>query len=71
MGQQMPNRRAWFVWSRCLAKNITDGALMERELIAYALIGTMVLVGITWGGIAWRKRQRRKLRLRGIKHYGH
>ncbi len=44
---------------------------MDREVIAYALIGIMVLVGITWGGVAWRKRQRRKLRLRGIKHYGH
>lgn len=44
---------------------------MDRELIAYALIGAMVLVGLTWGGITWRKRQRRKLRLRGIKRYGH
>jgi hypothetical protein len=44
---------------------------MTREIIAYALIGAVALVGAVWGGVAWRSHSRNKLRRRGIKRYGH
>jgi len=44
---------------------------LPREVIAYTLIAAIALGGAVWSGIAWRRHVRRKLRLRGIKDYGH
>ena len=48
---------------------MVDRPLESRELIAYALLATIVLIGgVTWVVTA-RKRAARKRRLRGIKYY--
>ena len=44
---------------------------LTRELIAYAIIGVVALIVIPWAIVAQRRRQRRRLRQRGIKRYGH
>ena len=44
---------------------------LPREIIAYTLIGAMVLGGAIWGVIARRAYVRRKLRRQGIKRFGH
>ena len=44
---------------------------LTRELIAYAIIGVVALIVIPWAIVAHRRRQRRRLRQRGIKRYGH
>ncbi|SNS56832.1 hypothetical protein SAMN06295912_10967 [Sphingomonas laterariae] len=43
---------------------------MAREMIAYGLIGVMVVGGAIWSTIAWRRHQRVKLRRRGISPTG-
>lgn len=48
-----------------------QGYAVDRELIAYGLIGVTILVAAPWGWATWRRRQRQKLRRRGIKTYGH
>ncbi|MGN7161617.1 hypothetical protein [Sphingomonas sp. SAFR-052] len=44
---------------------------LSREFLAYAIIGVVALIVIPWAIIAYRRRQRRRLRQRGIKRYGH
>lgn len=44
---------------------------IDRKLIAYGLIGLVIVIAAPWTWIAYRKRQRLKLRRRGIKTYGH
>ncbi|PXA93120.1 hypothetical protein DMC47_22780 [Nostoc sp. 3335mG] len=44
---------------------------LSRELLAYAIIGVVALVVVPWAIVAYRRRQRRRLRQRGIKRYGH
>jgi hypothetical protein len=42
-----------------------------REFIAYAIIGTALLVAVPWTAYVIQSRRRGKLRRRGIKKYGH
>lgn len=42
-----------------------------REIVAYGLIGLALIVFVTWLSFALARRKRRKLRLRGIKTFGH
>jgi hypothetical protein len=44
---------------------------LSRELLAYAIIGVVALIVVPWAIVAYRRRQRRRLRQRGIKRYGH
>lgn len=44
---------------------------ITRELVAYAIIGTLLVVAIPTGVVVMRRRRREKLRRRGIKTYGH
>jgi type II secretory pathway pseudopilin PulG len=44
---------------------------LSRELVAYAIIGVLVVVAIPTVAIVMRRRKREKLRRRGIKTYGH
>lgn len=44
---------------------------LSRELVAYAIIGVVLLIGIPTIAIILRNRRRQKLRRRGIKTYGH
>jgi hypothetical protein len=44
---------------------------LSREFLAYAIIGVVALIVIPWAIVAYRRRQRRRLRQRGIKRYGH
>ncbi|MFK3890646.1 hypothetical protein [Sphingomonas sp. NPDC079357] len=44
---------------------------LSRELVAYAIIGVLVIVAVPTGIVIARKRRREKLRRRGIKTYGH
>ncbi len=44
---------------------------ISREVVAYAIIGFVLLIGIPTIAISLRKRRRQKLRRRGIKTYGH
>lgn len=44
---------------------------VSRELLAYAIICTVLLIGVPALGVMLRRRKRRKLRQRGIKRYGH
>ena len=44
---------------------------LSRELLAYAIIGVVVLIGVPAIGVMLHRRKRRKLRQRGIKRYGH
>lgn len=47
------------------------GDVLTREMIAYGLIGLILIGAVTSGGIGWRRHQRTKLRRRGIKRHGH
>ena len=44
---------------------------LSREFLAYAIIGVVALIVVPWAVVAYRRRQRRRLRQRGIKRYGH
>ncbi len=44
---------------------------LSRELVAYAIIGVLVIAAVPAGLVALRRRRREKLRRRGIKTYGH
>ena len=44
---------------------------MTRELLAYSIIAAVVVIGAPIVLVTFRRRQRRKLRQRGIKRYGH
>ena len=44
---------------------------MTRELIAYGLIGLIVLIGLPLATRAWIARKRLRLRRQGIKRHGH
>ncbi len=45
--------------------------MVDRELIAYAIIGTVVFAAVAGWALTRRKRKIEKLRRRGIKTYGH
>lgn len=45
--------------------------LLDREVIAYAIIGALALVAAAGWVLTRRKRKIAKLRRRGIKTYGH
>ncbi|WP_293966317.1 hypothetical protein [Sphingomonas sp.] len=47
------------------------GMDVSRELLAYAIIGVVLLIGGPALGVTLHRRKRRKLRQRGIKRYGH
>ena len=47
------------------------GMDLSRELLAYAIIGVVLLVGGPALAVMLHRRKRRKLRQRGIKRYGH
>ncbi|WP_156347821.1 MULTISPECIES: hypothetical protein [unclassified Sphingomonas] len=47
------------------------GMDVSRELLAYAIIGIVLLIGGPALGVVLHRRKRRKLRQRGIKRYGH
>jgi type II secretory pathway pseudopilin PulG len=42
-----------------------------RYTIVAAIVGVLLLIGIPWLIVHSRRRKREKLRLRGIKTYGH
>ena len=42
-----------------------------REMIAYAIMGMILLIAIPSIAIGMRNQRRQKLRRRGIKRYGH
>jgi hypothetical protein len=42
-----------------------------RYTIVTAIVGVLLLIGILWLIVHSRRRKREKLRLRGIKTYGH
>ncbi len=44
---------------------------VTRELVAYVIIGAVLLVAVPTGIVVLRRRHRQKLRRRGIKRYGH
>lgn len=44
---------------------------LTREALAYTLIAAAAVVCAPWLAMTLRRRQRRRLRLRGIKRYGH
>ena len=44
---------------------------LSRELVAYAIIGVLVIVAVPTCIVVLRRRRREKLRRRGIKTYGH
>lgn len=44
---------------------------ISRELIAFAIIGVLAIVGVPWIAMTMRRRHRERLRRRGIKRYGH
>lgn len=44
---------------------------LTRELLAYAIIGAVVLIAAPAVIVTLRRRHREKLRRRGIKRYGH
>lgn len=44
---------------------------LTREMVAYAIIGVVLLVAIPAGVTFGQRRKRAKLRRRGIKTYGH
>ena len=48
-----------------------SGMDLSREFLAYAIIGVVALIVVPWAAVAYRRRQRRRLRQRGIKRYGH
>lgn len=44
---------------------------VSREMIAYGIVGSLLVIGLPWLGYTLRKRKRERLRRRGIKKYGH
>lgn len=44
---------------------------IEREIVAYAIIGSIAIVVIPVTLVTLRRRRREKLRRRGIKTHGH
>ncbi|MBB3691624.1 hypothetical protein [Sphingomonas sp. BK580] len=44
---------------------------VTRELVAYAIIGAVLLVAVPTAIVLLRRRHRQKLRRRGIKRFGH
>lgn len=44
---------------------------LERDHLAYAIIGLVLIAGLTFAVPYLRRRRREKLRRRGIKKYGH
>jgi hypothetical protein len=44
---------------------------LTREMIAYAIIGAIIIVAAPTGMAYLRRRKRDRLRRRGIKTYGH
>ena len=44
---------------------------LSREMIAYGIVGFLLVIGLPWLGHTLRKRKRERLRRRGIKKYGH
>lgn len=44
---------------------------VTRELVAYAIIGVVLLIALPAALVVLRRRHREKLRRRGIKRYGH
>ncbi|MEP9404194.1 hypothetical protein [Sphingomonas sp. VNH70] len=44
---------------------------LTREALAYTIMGGVLLLAAPWCLVTLRRRQRRKLRQRGIKRYGH
>ncbi|WP_428968470.1 hypothetical protein ACQR50_11840 [Sphingomonas sp. Xoc002] len=44
---------------------------LEREQLAYVIIGIVLVVGLAFAIPYSRRRKREKLRRRGIKKYGH
>lgn len=44
---------------------------LTREALAYTIMSGLLLLAAPWGLVTFRRRQRRKLRQRGIKRYGH
>lgn len=53
--------------------HVTEPGMIElsRELVAYAIIGVLVVVAVPTTIVIMRRRRREKLRRRGIKTYGH
>lgn len=47
------------------------GMDISREMIAYAIIAVVLLIGGPALGVMLHRRKLRKLRQRGIKRYGH
>ncbi len=47
------------------------GMDFSRELLAYAIISLVVLIGAPSLAVVLHRRKRRRLRQRGIKRYGH
>jgi len=44
---------------------------LTRELLAYTIMGGVFLLAAPWVAVILHRRQRRKLRQRGVKRYGH
>lgn len=44
---------------------------LTREALAYTIIAAVVVLATPWLAMTLRRRQRRRLRQRGIKRYGH
>jgi len=42
-----------------------------REIVAYGILGAIVVVAVPWLAYTMNQRRREKLRRRGIKRYGH
>lgn len=76
MGKHWPNDWPGTSWdegqrasrARGNGKQVLD---ITRELIAYSLIGLVVVVAVPWIGVTFSRRKREKLRRRGIKTFGH
>lgn len=54
--------------ARLNGKQVLD---TTREMIAYGLIGLLLVVAVPWIGVTMTRRKRERLRRRGIKTYGH
>ncbi len=44
---------------------------ISRELVAYAIVGVLLIVSVPWIAVTLRRRHRERRRRRGIKRYGH
>ena len=53
------------------SRHRTDMFDLSREMIAYGIVGFLLVIGLPWLGYTLRKRKRERLRRRGIKKYGH